>query len=187
MKIGYAWVSTEDQNLDLQTDALNKAGCGKIFTDHGVSGISVNRTGLSQALAAIGAGDVLVIWKLDRLGRSLSFLIELIEKLRNDQAGFKSLSDGINTTTAGGKLVFHILGALAEFERALISERSKAGMRAARKRGKHLGRPARSSQEQISHAARMITEDQETISGMAGLLKVDRSTLHRALKRKRGN
>ncbi len=126
IKIGYARVSTDDQNLDLQMDALHKVGCEKIFTDHGVSGISVNRVGLSQAIAAVGAGDVLVVWKLDRLGRSLSFLIELIEKLRNDQAGFESLSDGINTTTAGGKLVFHILGALAEFERPLISERSKA-------------------------------------------------------------
>ncbi|BCT66845.1 recombinase family protein [Nitrosospira sp. NRS527] len=184
MKIGYARVSTDDQNLDLQMDALNKAGCERIFTDHGVSGIAVNRPGLSQAIAAVGTGDVLVVWKLDRLGRSLSFLIELIEKLRNDQAGFESLSDGINTTTAGGKLVFHILGALAEFERALISERSKAGMRAARKRGKHLGRPVKLSQEQISHAAGMIREERETVSGMAGLLKVDRTTLHRALKRK---
>jgi DNA invertase Pin-like site-specific DNA recombinase len=184
VKIGYARVSTEDQNLDLQMDALNKAGCEKIFTDHGVSGRSVNRTGLSQALAAVGAGDVLVVWKLDRLGRSLSFLIELIEKLRNDQAGFESISDGINTTTAGGKLVFHILGALAEFERALISERSKAGMRAAKRRGKHLGRPVKLDQEQINHAAGMIKEERETISGMAGLLKVDRTTLHRALKRK---
>jgi DNA invertase Pin-like site-specific DNA recombinase len=154
MKIGYARVSTEDQNLDLQMDALKKAGCEKIFTDHGVSGISVNRTGLSQALAAVGAGDVLVVWKLDRLGRSLSFLIELIEKLRNDRAGFESISDGINTTTAGGKLVFHILGALAEFERALISEQSKAGMRAARQRGKHLDRPAKLNREQVDHAAK---------------------------------
>jgi DNA invertase Pin-like site-specific DNA recombinase len=89
MKIGYARVSTEDQNLDLQMDALNKAGCEKISTDHGVSGISVNRVGLSQAIAAVGAGDVLVVWKLDRLGRSLSFFIELIEKLRNDQADLK--------------------------------------------------------------------------------------------------
>lgn len=184
MKIGYARVSTDDQNLDLQMDALNKAGCTKIFTDHGVSGISINRVGLSQAIAAVGVGDVLVVWKLDRLGRSLSFLIELIEKLRNDYAGFESLSDGINTTTAGGKPVFHILGALAEFERALISERSKAGMRAAKKRGKHLGRPTKLSREQISHAAGMIREERETVSGMAGLLKVDRTTLHRALKRK---
>ncbi|SHL63839.1 Site-specific DNA recombinase [Nitrosospira sp. Nsp11] len=184
MKIGYVRVSTDDQNLDLQMDALNKAGCEKIFTDYGVSGIAINRAGLFQAIAAVGAGDVLVVWKLDRLGRSLSFLIELIDKLRKDQAGFESLSDGINTTTAGGKLVFHIMGALAEFERALISERSKAGMQAARKRGKHLGRPVKLNQEQINHAAGMVKEGRETVSGMAELLKVDRTTLHRALKRK---
>ncbi|SEP44071.1 recombinase family protein [Nitrosovibrio sp. Nv6] len=184
MKIGYARVSTDDQNLNLQMDALNQAGCERIFTDQGVSGATIEREGLSQAIAAVGKGDVLVVWKLDRLGRSLSFLIELIDKLRKDQAGFESLSDGINTTTAGGKLVFHIMGALAEFERALISERSKAGMQAARKRGKHLGRPVKLNREQINHAAGMVKEGRETVSGMAELLKVDRTTLHRALKRK---
>jgi DNA invertase Pin-like site-specific DNA recombinase len=184
MKIGYARVSTDDQNLDLQMDALNKAGCERIFTDHGVSGAAIEREGLSQAIAAIGRGDVLVVWKLDRLGRSLSFLIELIEKMKNDGAGFESVSDGIDTTTAGGKLVFHIMGALAEFERSLISERSKAGMQAARRRGKHIGRPHKLSREQISHAAQMIQEGRETVSGMAGLLSVDRTTLYRALIRK---
>ena len=184
MKIGYARVSTDDQNLDLQMDALTKAGCERIFTDQGVSGITVEREGLSQAIAAVGKGDVLVVWKLDRLGRSLSFLIDLIEKLRNDGAGFESVADGIDTTTAGGKLVFHIMGALAEFERSLISERSKAGMQAARRRGKHIGRPHKLSREQIDHAALMIQEERETVSGMAGLLNVDRTTLYRALNRK---
>jgi DNA invertase Pin-like site-specific DNA recombinase len=127
-------------------------------------------------------GDVLVVWKLDRLGRSLSYLIELMERLKEDKVDFESLSDGINTTTAGGKLVFHIMASLAEFERSLISERSKAGMQAARRRGKHIGRPAKLSLEQINHAARMIDEEKETVSGMAELLKVDRTTLHRALK-----
>lgn len=107
MKIGYARVSTNDQNLDLQMDALNKAGCERIFTDQGVSGATIEREGLSQAIAAVGKkGDVLVVWKLDRLGRSLSFLIELIEKLRNEGAGFESLSNGINTTSAGGSWFF---------------------------------------------------------------------------------
>jgi DNA invertase Pin-like site-specific DNA recombinase len=184
MKIGYARVSTDDQNLDLQMDALNKAGCERIFTAHGVSGATIEREGLSQAIAAIGRGDVLVVWKLDRLGRSLSFLIELIEKMKNDGAGFESVSDGIDTTTAGGKLVFHIMGALAEFERSLISERSKAGMQAARRRGKHIGRPHKLSREQISHAAQMVQEGRETVSGMAGLLNVDRTTLYRALSLK---
>ena len=184
MKIGYARVSTDDQNLDLQLDALTRAGCEQVFTDHGVSGALIQREGLSQAIAAVERGDVLVVWKLDRLGRSLSFLIELIEKLRNEGAGFESLSDGINTISAGGKLVFHIMGALAEFERSLISERSKAGMQAARRRGKHLGRPHKLSREQINHAAQMIQEGRETVSGMAGLLSVDRTTLYRALNRK---
>ncbi len=183
MKIGYARVSTDDQNLDLQLDALTRAGCERVFTDHGVSGATIEREGLSQAIAAVGKGDVLVVWKLDRLGRSLSFLIELIEKLRNEGAGFESLSDGIGTTTAGGKLVFHIMGALAEFERSLISERSKAGMQAARRRGKHIGRPHKLNREQIAHARRMIREGQETVSSMAGLLSVDRTTLYRALSR----
>jgi DNA invertase Pin-like site-specific DNA recombinase len=183
MKIGYARVSTDDQNLGLQMDALNKAGCERIFTDQGVSGATIEREGLSQAIAAVGKGDVLIVWKLDRLGRSLSFLIELIEKLRNEGAGFESLSDGINTTSSGGKLVFHIMGALAEFERSLISERSKAGMQAARRRGKHLGRPHKLSREQINHAAQMIREGRETVSGMAGLLSVDRTTLYRALSK----
>ncbi|SEO46291.1 Site-specific DNA recombinase [Nitrosospira multiformis] len=185
MKIGYARVSTDDQNLDLQLDALTRAECEQVFTDHGVSGAIIEREGLSQAIAAVGRGDVLVVWKLDRLGRSLSFLIELIEKLRNEGAGFESLSDGINTTSAGGKLVFHIMGALAEFERSLISERSKAGMQAARRRGKHLGRPHKLSREQINHAAQMIREGRETVSGMAGLLSVDRTTLYRALSKVR--
>lgn len=185
MKIGYARVSTDDQNLDLQMDALNKAGCERIFTDQGVSGAAIEREGLSKAIAAVGRGDVLVVWKLDRLGRSLSFLIELIEKMRSDGAGFESVSDGIDTTTAGGKLVFHIMGALAEFERSLISERSKAGMQAARRRGKHIGRPHKLNREQISHAAQMIEEGRETVSGMAGLLSVDRTTLYRALSLKK--
>jgi DNA invertase Pin-like site-specific DNA recombinase len=183
MKIGYARVSTDDQNLDLQLDALTRVGCEQVFTDQGVSGATIEREGLSQAIAAVGKGDVLVVWKLDRLGRSLSFLIELIEKLRNEGAGFESLSDGIGTTTAGGKLVFHIMGALAEFERSLISERSKAGMQAARRQGKHIGRPHKLNREQIAHARRMIREGQETISSMAGLLSVDRTTLYRALSR----
>ena len=122
-----------------------------------------------------------MVWKLDRLGRSLSFLIE---KLRNEGAGFESLTDGIDTTTAGGKLVFHIMGALAEFERSLISERSKAGMQAARRRRKHISRPHKLSREQVSHAVQMIQEERETVSSMAGLLNVDRTTLYRALNHK---
>jgi len=184
MKIGYARVSTDEQNLDLQRDALNAAGCERICEDRGVSGASDRRDGLSLALDTLQDGDVLVVWKLDRLGRSLSFLIELIDTLRARGAGFQSLSDGIDTTTAGGKLVFHIMGALAEFERSLIVERTKAGMDAARRRGKHVGRPPALTRQQIDHARRLIGREEETASSMAVLYGVSRSTLWRALNGK---
>lgn len=186
MKIGYARVSTEEQNLALQLDALKAAGCERIFSDEGVSGAVIERDGLSQALLGVREGDVLVVWKLDRLGRSLGFLIDLMEKLGKDGAGFQSLSDGIDTTTAGGKLVFHIMGALAEFERSLIGERTRAGMAAAKRRGKHVGRPWALKHEQIIHARKMIESRQETVSGMASVLGVDRKTLRRALQQKEG-
>ncbi len=182
MKIGYARVSTEEQNLDLQHDKLYAAGCDRIFDDRGVSGAVADRPGLTAALDHIGKGDVLVVWKLDRLGRSLSFLISLIEELRERGADFHSLSDGIDTTTAGGQLVFHIMGALAEFERALIVERTKAGMEAAKQRGKHLGRPRMLTQRQIDHARRLIEKEEETTSSMAAIYGCSRSTLWRALK-----
>ena len=185
MKIGYARVSTDEQSLELQMDALHGAGCEKVFTDHGISGAAIERDGLSQALSAVGPGDVFVVWKLDRLGRSLSFLIDMIDHFGRQDIGFESLSDGINTTTAGGKLVFHIMGALAEFERSLISERTKAGMAARKRRGKHIGRPPALSAEQIEHARAAISNDTETLSGMASILNVDRSTLHRHLKPKK--
>ncbi len=181
MKIGYARVSTQDQNLDLQLDALKAAGCEKLFTDEGVSGAVRSRSGLDAALAEVRAGDSLVVWKLDRLGRSLGFLIELIETLGKREAGFIALQDGINTETSGGKLVFHIMGALAEFERSLISERTTAGMAAARRRGKHIGRPAALSPAQVSHAKRAIERKEETLSGMAAMLGVHRNTLKRAI------
>jgi len=117
MKIGYARVSTKEQNLDLQLDALQAAGCTTIYQDEGSGGTVKERAGLSQALEALGAKDILVVWKLDRLGRSLGFLCSLIEELGKQKTGFISLTDGIDTATSGGKLVFHIMGALAEFER----------------------------------------------------------------------
>ena len=180
MKIGYARVSTDEQNLDLQIDALKKAGCEKIFTDEGISGITIERDGLSQALLSVGDGDVLVVWKLDRLGRSLGFLCELVERFKKQGAGFQSLTDGIDTTTTSGKLVFHIMGALAEFERDLIRERTKAGMKAAKRRGKHLGRPPALTDEQIAHARKVLQSGDETVSGMASVLGVGRNTLSRA-------
>jgi DNA invertase Pin-like site-specific DNA recombinase len=183
MYIGYARVSTDDQQLHLQLDALTAAGCTQIFHDEGISGAQVQRPGLEAALAALTAGDVLVVWRLDRLGRSMPHLVSVVHTLGLRGVGFQSLTEAINTTTAGGKLVFHIMGALAEFERALIAERSQAGMQAAKRRGTHLGRPRKLTRAQIAHAARMVQDGTETVSGMAALYGVDRVTLHRAFKR----
>lgn len=182
MNYGYARVSTDEQNLNLQLDALEHAGCENIFKDEGVSGAATTRPGLNEALSTLQPGDVLTVWKLDRLGRSLPHLISVIEELQKKGAGFKSLSESIDTTTAGGKLIFHIFGALAEFERSLIAERTRAGLQAAKKRGKQLGRPTSLTQEQISHAEKMINSGQETVSGMAELYGVDRTTPYRAMK-----
>ena len=140
MLIGYARVSTADQTLNLQQDALEQAGCSKIFTDT-ISGAKTERVGLEQALSYVRPGDMLVVWRLDRLGRSLKHLIETITTLHEREIGFKSITENIDTTTSGGKLVFHIFGALAEFERDIIRERTRAGLLAASARGKKGGRP----------------------------------------------
>ncbi|MCF3638856.1 recombinase family protein [Rhizobium sp. TRM95111] len=139
-RIGYARVSTADQHLDLQRNALLKAGCVKVFEDHGVSGTQDARFGLSSTMKALRKGDVLVVWRLDRLGRSIRHLITVIEKLRRRGIGFLSLTENIDTSSAGGKLIFHILAALAEFEKSLIRERTIAGIEAAKARGKYPGR-----------------------------------------------
>src|SRR2546421_4899615 len=139
MLVGYARVSTQDQTLNLQKDALEKIGCTKIFTDT-ASGTQTERKGLEEAIDFLRAGDSLVVWRLDRLGRSLRHLIEVITALEKRGIGFKSLTESIDTTTSGGKLIFHIFGALAEFERNLIRERTMAGLAAARARGHKGGR-----------------------------------------------
>lgn len=182
MKIGYARVSTDEQNLDLQIDALKSAGCDQIFTDHGISGITKDREGLTQALLAVGNGNILVVWKLDRLGRSLGFLCELIERMKGQGAGFQSLTDGIDTTTTGGKLVFHIMGALAEFERDLIKERTKAGMKSAKKRGKHVGRPKALSKGQIQHMKELLNAG-KTQREVGELLGVSANTIGREARK----
>ena len=130
MRIGYARVSTADQNLDLQTDALKKASCEKIYYDK-ISGVKADRPGLTKALEVTRAGDILVIWRLDRLGRSLKDLIQIAEILKARDIGLKSLEEGIDTTTSTGQLMLHLFGALAEFEKNLINERSRAGLSAA--------------------------------------------------------
>ncbi len=178
MKIGYARVSTDEQNLDLQLDELKAAGCENIFIDKGVSGSVIEREGLSQAINATGEGDTLVVWKLDRLGRSLGFLCGLIEDLGKEGAGFHSLTDGIDTSTSGGTLIFHVMGAMAQFERDLIRERTKAGMKAAKRRGKHVGRPRSLSQGQIQHASELIVQG-KTKREVAELLGVSPNTIGR--------
>src|SRR5512132_4451673 len=140
MLIGYARVSTTDQTLDLQKDALEKAGCVRIFTDT-ASGSKAERIGLEEAMSHLREGDTLVVWRLDRRGRSLKHLIESITALATRGIGFKSITEAIDTTTSGGKLIFHIFGALAEFERDIIKERTQAGLTAARARGRKGGRP----------------------------------------------
>ena len=140
MLIGYARVSTNDQNLDLQRDALEAAGCERLFTDT-ASGAKAERPGLKEALKECRKGDILVVWKLDRLGRSLPHLVETVRDLMAREVGFKSLQESIDTTTSAGKLIFHIFASLAEFERDLIRERTNAGLSAARARGRKGGRP----------------------------------------------
>ena len=182
MKIGYARVSTDDQSLALQRDALTLAGCKMICEDSGVSGSVERRPGLDQALKLLGQGDVLVTWRLDRLGRSLPHLITLVTGLADRGCGFLSLSENIDTTSAGGKLVFHIMGALAEFERALIVERTRAGVAAARKRGQHLGRRKALRPDQVQLARDTIATGGQSIASMAQLLEVSKTTLWRALR-----
>ena len=180
MLIGYARVSTDDQNFDLQRDALKAAGCEHVFEDQGVSGTARERLGLDSALAALADGDVLVVWKLDRLGWSLPHLIETIAMLGERGIGFRSLSESIDTGSAGGRLVFHLMGALAEFERALIVERTTAGLRAAKSRGVHVGRRKSLTAAQVAHA-RLLLDSGERAGAVASSLNVSRATLYRAL------
>jgi Enterobacteriaceae phage serine recombinase len=182
-RIGYARVSTEDQNLALQIDALKAAGCARIFCDHGVSGVCISRPALDDALVTLRRGDTLVIWKLDRLGRSLAHLINVVDELGQRGIGFCSLSQAIDTATAGGKLMFHVWGALAEFERELISERTKAGMAAAKARGTALGRPPKLTSGQVTQARTALMAGQDAAQ-LAKELDVSPLTLARAVKRR---
>lgn len=182
MNYGYARVSTHEQLLDLQTDALTRAGCDQVFSDHGKSGTDDSREGLQDALQALQVGDTLCVWRLDRLGRSMRSLIDVVASIETIGADFESLSDGIDTSTSGGKLYFHMMGALAQFERDLISERTKAGLDAARARGRILGRPRKLTGQQIEHARVQLATGAETTRNMARILGVDRKTLERALK-----
>jgi DNA invertase Pin-like site-specific DNA recombinase len=181
MLIGYARVSTADQTLDLQKDALQKAGCTRIFTDT-ASGAKQERIGLDEALDYVRAGDTLVVWRLDRLGRSLTHLIETITGLNNRNIGFRSVTENIDTTTSGGKLVFHIFGALAEFERDIIRERTQAGLSAARARGRKGGRPKALTPKKAQMAQALYKDKKNTIDDICKTLKISRATLYRYTK-----
>jgi DNA invertase Pin-like site-specific DNA recombinase len=181
MLIGYARISTHDQTLSLQKDALEKAGCEKIFTDT-VSGTKAERKGLTEALSHLREGDTLVVWRLDRLGRSLRHLIDTITKLADRGVGFKSLTENIDTTTSGGKLVFHIFGALAEFEREIIRERTTAGLDAARSRGKVGGRPKILSTKEVQMLRNMAADKSLTVSDICKTLGIGRTTFYRYVK-----
>jgi len=178
MLIGYARVSTHDQTLNLQKDALEKIGCTQIFTDT-ASGASTERKGLDEALAYVREGDSLVVWKLDRLGRSLQHLIETVTKLNNRKIGFKSITENIDNTTSGGKLIFHIFGALAEFERDIIKERTNAGLQAARARGRFGGRPQALTPKQIRHLQALYHDKTNDIADILNTFKISRATLYR--------
>jgi DNA invertase Pin-like site-specific DNA recombinase len=182
MLIGYARVSTHDQIINLQRDALKAAGCVRIFVDHGINGSTTRRRGLDRALAALKSGDTLVVWKLDRLGRSLAHLVQTIAELGERGVSFRSLSDPINTENAGGRLVLHIMAALAEFERSLNSERTRAGLAAAKRRGRKLGRKPILTPKKIAQARRLIKSGQSP-QKVAMRFSVARSTLYLSFRR----
>jgi len=186
MLIGYARVSTDDQNLDLQRDALQAAGCERVFEDM----VSVNggQHGLLCAMMALlRAGDTVVIWRLDRLGRSLKNLIELVERLDAAKVGLRSLQENIDTTSSGGKLVFHLFGALAEFERNLIRERTQAGLLAARARGRMGGRPKRLDPAKLALALKLHRERNHTVEEICKMMGISKSTLYNYLDKADGD
>jgi DNA invertase Pin-like site-specific DNA recombinase len=179
VKLDYAHISAADQNADPQFQALRKAGCQKLFTDHEGAGGTAKRPELDRALKVIKAGDTLVVWKLNRLARSLHGLIEIVEDLHRRRANLLSLSEAINTSTPGN-LIFHTFAVLAQFERNQILERTREGMRQARARGVRTGPKPKLSREQIDHARKLI-EEGERREDVANQLKVSRVTLYRAL------
>ena len=178
MLIGYERVSTDDQNLALQHDALQAAGCKKIFSDK-MSGAKADRPGLKQAFDFAREGDTLVVWRLDRLGRSLKDLIALVEELEGRKIGFRSLQENIDTTTSGGKLVFHLFGALAEVERNLIRERTQAGVQAARARGRKGGRRQKLTVQQIEIGRSLAADPKRSVTSICDHLGISRPTYYR--------
>jgi DNA invertase Pin-like site-specific DNA recombinase len=180
MKYGYARVSTDDQTPALQIVALKKAGCKKVFKDEGLSGATTKRPALLRCLKKLENGDTLIVWKLDRLGRSLRDLITMLDDLKHRGVKFRSLTEAIDTETPTGRAMWQMIGVLAELERSLISERTRAGVRAAKSRGVKFGRKLKLTRQQIDHARKMIDAG-ERRADVAAILNVDRTTLYRAL------
>ncbi|WP_095589614.1 recombinase family protein [Actibacterium ureilyticum] len=181
-RIGYARVSTKDQKLRMQRDALEAVDCDLIFEDHGVSGTKASRSGLDDMLTELQEGDTVVVFKLDRLGRSVLHLADLLVRFQREGIHFCSISEGINTATPGGKLVYHLFSAFAEFQRDIIAENTIAGLEAARKRGTRLGRPPTLHIETVLAAHRAIQQDGLSVAEAARRFEANRTTLWRGLK-----
>ena len=184
MLIGYARVSTDDQHLELQKDALNRAGCERILTDQ-QSGVKAERPGLKAALDYARKGDTLVVWRLDRLGRSLKDLIEIVAYLEARGIGLQSLQEALDTTSPTGKLIFHIFGALAEFERHLIRERTQAGLQAARRRGRCGGRPKALDADKRALAVQLYAAKKHTVKQICQMMGISKPTLYKYLDTRR--
>lgn len=183
-KIGYARVSSPDQNIEMQIDALDKAGCEVIYKDDGISGARADRPGLKKALAALQPGDTFVFWKVDRIARSLLHLLTIADDFERRGIQMQSLTEPIDTTSPMGRAFYQMCGVFAELLRSQGKENQREGIDAAKRRGKHLGRPFRLTADQIAYARARIEAGEETYNSMAHVFKIDRSTMYRNLKRK---
>ena len=183
MKIGYARVSTDDQTLDLQVDALQSAGCERIYREH-ASGKSADRPELKQCLHALREGDTLVVWRLDRLGRSMKDLINTVTKLEADGVAFCSVTENLDTSTPTGKFIFHVFASLAEFERNVIRERTNAGLKSARARGRVGGRPSKLSDEDKDMICQLMSDNNNSPIRIAKRFKVSKSTIYKTVRDK---
>lgn len=179
---GYARVSTVEQNMDMQLAALRAAGCGTVLTDEGFSGADFARPGLNKMLRTLRRGDTLTVWRLDRLGRSLFELLKLVRDLNERGVEFRSLSESLDTSTSAGRLLLHVLASMAEFERSLISERTRAGMAAARARGSRIGRRSAMTPEQLITAKAAIERDRRSVAEVASEYRIHPRTLGRLLR-----